>query len=349
MLSIVPDHLSSSLLAALIIATYQDPIQPQQAASTVEVLGDYLVVRVLVVCLCGTGMARCWGAIFWSEFFISVASAVWVQEKNIVVLDDDNWGQVMDGEWMVEFFAPWCPACKALEPVWEEFSRWGDDLGIKVGQVDVTTSAGLSGRFLVTALPSIFHVRKGVFRLYKGSRSKDDFMSFIEDKKWKELETIPWYKDPGSLHMAAVAYFFRLSVLLKSVHTTLVEQYSIPMWGSFGIFALATIVTGALLGLILVCITDFLYPPKPVDLSAFQSSASKVVTAQGGPVRAAEAEEEEESEGGTEEEDLGDTEDGSQGEGEESQSADENEASQDQELSDAGSGGTRRRRAKRAD
>jgi hypothetical protein len=43
-----------------------------------------------------------------------------------------------------------------LQPVWEEFSTWSDDLGIKVGQVDVTTSPGLSGRFMVTALPTIF-------------------------------------------------------------------------------------------------------------------------------------------------------------------------------------------------
>ena len=29
-------------------------------------------------------------------------------------------------------------------------------MGIKVGQVDVTASPGLSGRFMVTALPTIF-------------------------------------------------------------------------------------------------------------------------------------------------------------------------------------------------
>lgn len=53
-------------------------------------------------------------------------------------------------------YAPWCPACKGLEPVWKEFSTWADDLEIKVAQVDVTTSPGLSGRFMVTALPTIF-------------------------------------------------------------------------------------------------------------------------------------------------------------------------------------------------
>ena len=33
------------------------------------------------------------------------------------------------------------------------------DLQVGVGQVDVTASPGLSGRFMVTALPTIFHVK----------------------------------------------------------------------------------------------------------------------------------------------------------------------------------------------
>lgn len=57
---------------------------------------------------------------------------------------------------MKSSYAPWCPACRALEPVWVDFASWSDDLGIKVGHVDVTTSPGLSGRFMVTALPTIY-------------------------------------------------------------------------------------------------------------------------------------------------------------------------------------------------
>lgn len=166
---------------------------------------------------------------------------------------------------MVEFYAPWCPACRALEPIWNEFSTWSDDLGVKIAKVDVTTSPGLSGRFIVTALPTIYHVLNGEFRQYHGTRDKESFMSFIENKKWEKLEAIPSWKSPASFHMGATAYFFKLSQLLRAVHNRLMEEYGLPTWGSYLIFAVATIVLGALLGLIMVCIIDYFYPCKPSD------------------------------------------------------------------------------------
>ncbi|XP_050708555.1 thioredoxin-related transmembrane protein 1-like isoform X2 [Eriocheir sinensis] len=196
-------------------------------------------------------------------------------KSGLVELDEDNWHRMLEGEWMVEFFAPWCPACKALKPIWADFASWSDDLGISVGQVDVTTSPGLSGRFMVTALPTIYHVKDGVFRQYRGSRDKDEFMSFIEEKRWEEIEEVPAWKSPASMQMSIVAQFFKLSMVLRSVHSVLVEEYGLPTWGSYLVFALATILVGALLGLILVCIIDFVFPPKAPGPSTVVTSAGQ--------------------------------------------------------------------------
>lgn len=194
----------------------------------------------------------------------SLASSL--EENSVKDLTEDNWDSVLKGEWMIEFYAPWCPACRALQSTWEEFSTWTEDLSLNgIAQVDVTTSPGLSGRFLVTALPTIIHVKDGEFRVYRGSRDKDAFISFIEDQKWKEIEIIPAWKDPRSIQMTAVSYFFRMSMILRSLHTQMTEVYGLPYWASYLAFAAVTVVIGALLGLILVCCIDFIYPPSTIE------------------------------------------------------------------------------------
>ncbi|XP_022828605.1 thioredoxin-related transmembrane protein 1-like [Spodoptera litura] len=182
-------------------------------------------------------------------------------------LNEDNWKEILEGEWMVEFYAPWCPACNALAPAWRDLSTRATRkaLGVRTAAVDVTKSPGLSGRFVVTALPTIFHVIDGEFRQYKGPRDVESMLGYVEDQRWKQTDPVPAWKAPHSIQMTLVAEFFKLSQALRSVHTMLMETYGLPTWGSYLIFALATIFIGALLGLVLVCIIDLLYPPRRSD------------------------------------------------------------------------------------
>lgn len=41
-------------------------------------------------------------------------------------------------------YAPWCPACQNLQPEWESFAEWGEDLEVNVAKVDVTEQPGKS-------------------------------------------------------------------------------------------------------------------------------------------------------------------------------------------------------------
>ena len=98
----------------------------------------------------------------------------------------------------------------------------------------MTSSPGLSGRFFVTALPTIFHVMNGEFRQYRGSRDLNSFMVFIEEKKWEEIEPVSSWKvsfvsspelsrditvfipqKPDSIPMSILSLFFKLSHFLK--------------------------------------------------------------------------------------------------------------------------------------
>ncbi|KAL1379644.1 hypothetical protein pipiens_003756 [Culex pipiens pipiens] len=190
-------------------------------------------------------------------------------KSQVIELDEANWDRMLTEEWLVEFYAPWCPACKNLAPIWDDLSTWSDDLSIKIAKVDVTTSPGLSGRFFVTALPTIFHVLNGEFRQYKGSRDLNTLMTFIEEKKWQALEPVSAWSKPDSLQMSLVSQFFKLSNFLKEVNVMLSKEYGLPPWGSYALFAVGTILLGAILGLILVCVIDFMFPPKSAQRKSF--------------------------------------------------------------------------------
>lgn len=195
------------------------------------------------------------------QVFLVLSVSASYSSSAVVEIQEDDWTKVLEGEWMIEFYAPWCPACRALQPTWNEFGSWDHDLGLDgIASIDVTQAPGLSGRFMVTALPTIYHVKHGEFRQYRGSRDKDSLISFIEEKKWKEVEPVSAWKHPNSVQMSLVSSFFKMSMVLRNVHSTLTEEYGLPSWMSYVLFALATIVAGAMLGLVLVLCIDCAFP-----------------------------------------------------------------------------------------
>ncbi|KOB77832.1 Thioredoxin domain-containing protein 1 [Operophtera brumata] len=111
-------------------------------------------------------------------------------------LDEDNWRDILNGEWM-------------------ELSSRAERKGLdtRTGAVDVTKSPGLSGRFVVTALPTIF-------------QDADSMLTFVQQKRWKQTDPIPSWKAPHSLQMTFVSEFFKLSQALRRWKQT----DPIPSW-----------------------------------------------------------------------------------------------------------------------
>uniref|UniRef100_A0A5S6R276 Thioredoxin-related transmembrane protein 1 n=1 Tax=Trichuris muris TaxID=70415 RepID=A0A5S6R276_TRIMR len=193
-------------------------------------------------------------AVLFSFFYVASSS------KYLVHVNEENWKQILEKEWMIEFHAPWCPACKDLGKAWSSFAQWSKDLNIKVADVDVTANPGLSGRFLVTALPTIFHVKDGVFRIYNGPRDKEDFIAFVEKKKWTIIDPLPSWKHPSSIQMSVVSYFFRLSMAVRDLHVALIEKYGFAAWMSYTLFGAVTLFLGCVLGFLIVLIIDRIFP-----------------------------------------------------------------------------------------
>ncbi|KAM4678780.1 thioredoxin-related transmembrane protein 4 isoform 1-T1 [Amazona ochrocephala] len=182
--------------------------------------------------------------------------------SRVQVLGGSNWSLVLQGQWMLEFYAPWCSACRQIELTWENFARESEHLGITIGKVDVTQEPGLSGRFFITTLPTIYHANDGVFRRYRGSRTLEDLQGYILERKWEAVEPVAGWKSPSSIMMHGMAGLFHLSEYIRQIHSYFTGTLGMHVWMSYAVFIIVTLLIGLFLGLMLVLISDCLCPSK---------------------------------------------------------------------------------------
>ena len=87
---------------------------------------------------------------------------------------------------LVDFFAEWCPPCKAIAPVLEQIAGTHTDL--TVGKVDVDADPDIAMRFGIMSLPTL-----GVFR---GGKMVDRLVGYpgpASVRSWvtRAVETAP--------------------------------------------------------------------------------------------------------------------------------------------------------------
>ena len=82
--------------------------------------------------------------------------------------------------WLLEFYAPWCDHCKALAPVYEQASH--QVRGLRFAKIDATwgPNQAVSRRYDVEGYPTIFWIRDGFFRPFRGSQSVHGFAQLAQ-------------------------------------------------------------------------------------------------------------------------------------------------------------------------
>lgn len=208
-------------------------------------------------------------------------AALPAEESRVQPMTASNWTLVMEGEWMLKFYAPWCPSCQQTDSEWETFAKNGETLQISVGKVDVIQEPGLSGRFFVTTLPAFFHAKDGIFRRYRGPGIYEDLQNYILEKKWQSVEPLTGWKSPASLTMSGMAGLFSISGKIWHLHNYFTVTLGIPAWCSYVFFVIATLVFGLFMGLILVVISECFYVPLPRASSERSEQEHRSEEAQG--------------------------------------------------------------------
>lgn len=102
---------------------------------------------------------------------------------SIVSSADDSFDHdvmASDGLVLVDFWAPWCGPCRALQPTLEEIAEiYGEDL--KVVKVDIESNPKLAERFGVRSIPLLALFCQGRERgRVAGAMSKTRLCHFID-------------------------------------------------------------------------------------------------------------------------------------------------------------------------
>ncbi|XP_015913469.2 protein disulfide-isomerase A4 [Parasteatoda tepidariorum] len=113
-------------------------------------------------------------------------------EGDVLILTKENFDiQVSSKDIMlVEFYAPWCGHCKALEPEYAKAAKIlkEEASSIYLAKVDATTEAELASRFDVSGYPTMFIFKKGVKVPYDGPRTALGIVEYMKersDPNWK--------------------------------------------------------------------------------------------------------------------------------------------------------------------
>jgi len=102
-----------------------------------------------------------------------------VAQSDVVVLTDDTFDEkTATGDWLLEFYAPWCGHCKKLIPTYEELATKVKGQ-YNIAKIDCTVEKGLATRYAVTGFPTIKFLKAGQLYDYTGARVADAFVEYL--------------------------------------------------------------------------------------------------------------------------------------------------------------------------
>lgn len=189
---------------------------------------------------------------------VALGCATQVSAGAVYDLNPDNFDVLTsEGEWMLEFYAPWCGHCKKLAPIWEQSAEQLRGQ-VNFGKIDAAQFRSIGSRFGVNGYPTIFHVANvdggKEVRRAAVQHNVESITSFAKGA-WKHQPlaggVVGDIAGPYSAYHQARFKAYSLGERVWNLHIPIAEYLGVPTFVVQFAFLLALLLgtTGAIIGL----------------------------------------------------------------------------------------------------